>query len=130
MENFNTKRLASLLANRMKETSNAAVRTTLELGRYNKDHSITPDSLRVKIPKGEYMINFMFRGDVYTAAEVVSLSGGGHAQEGGSGEHVHTNDGEHTHRLPTQLLPLKEGDRILIAWCGTEPVVIAKVVKG
>lgn len=130
MEGYNTKRLANVLANRMKDTSNAAVRTTIELGTYNMDKSITPDSLRVRIPKGEYMINFMLTDDNYTASEDISFSGGGHTQKEGSGVHEHNNVGMHNHRLPTKLLNLLPGDRILIAWCGTEPVVIAKVVKG
>lgn len=129
MEGYNTKRLANVLANRMKDTSNAAVRTTIELGTYNQDHSITPDSLRVRIPKGEYMINFVLTNDVYTASEDISFSGGAHFQEVGSGAHEHNNVGMHNHRLPPKLFPLQEGDRILIAWCGTEPVVIAKVTR-
>lgn len=130
MEGYNTKRLAHLLSDRMKETSNAAVRTTIELGTYNKDGSITPDSLRVRIPKGEYMINFMLSDDTFTSQDTISISGGAHPQEGGDGSHEHTNVGEHSHKVPKKLFPLKEGDRILIAWCGTEPVVIAKVTNG
>lgn len=130
MEGYNTKRLAHVLANRMKETSNAAVRTTVELGTYNMDGSITPDSLRARIPKGEYMINFMLTNDIYTSSEDISISGGSHGgHESGSGSHEHNNVGEHNHRLPAKLFPLMAGDRILIAWCGTEPVVIAKVTR-
>lgn len=128
MEGYNTKRLAQVLADRMKATSNAAVRTTIELGTYNADRSITPDSLRMRIPKGQYMINFMLTDDTYTTSETISISGGEHTQKEGSGYHEHNNVGRHNHRLPAKLLPLVAGDRILIAWCGTEPVVIAKVV--
>ena len=97
MGEHNTKRLAKLLSDRMKETSKAAVRTTIELGLFNNDRSITPDSLRDRIPKGEYMIN-----SVLTTVD-------SHSEK---------------------LFPLKGGDRILIAWCGDEPVVIAKVTRG
>lgn len=130
MEGYNTKRLANVLANRMKDTSKAAVRTTIELGTYNEDGSITPDSLRTRIPKGEYMINFMLTNDTFTSSDTVSISGGVHAQKEGSGYHEHNNVGEHSHKVPKKLHPLMEGDRILIAWCGTEPVVIAKVTIG
>ena len=130
MEGYNTKRLAKVLANRMKDTSNAAVRTTVELGTYNMDGSITPDSLRVRIPKGEYMINFMLTDDTFTSSDTISISGGEHVQKEGSGYHEHNNVGEHSHKVPLKLQPLIAGDRILIAWCGTEPVVIAKVIKG
>ena len=130
MEGYNTKRLANVLANRMKDTSNAAVRTTIELGTFNNDQSITPDSLRVRIPKGEYMLNYMLTNDTFTSTDTISISGGEHAQKEGSGYHEHNNVGKHSHKGPKKLFPLQGGDRILIAWCGTEPVVIAKVVTG
>ena len=131
MEGYNTKRLANVLANRMKDTSNAAVQTTIELGTYNDDGSITPDGLRSKIPKGSYMINFMLTDDDYTTFSTVNItnSKGEHEQEVGTGEHEHLNDGSHRHAVPKKLRPLDAGDRILIAWCGTEPVVIAKVIS-
>lgn len=130
MEGNNTKRLANVLTDRMKATSNAAVPVTIELGVYNSDKSISPYSLRgAKIPKGQYLINFMLTDDIYTSSEDISFSGGGHAQKEGSGVHSHNNVGEHNHRLPAKLFPLQAGDYILIAWCGTEPVVICKVVS-
>lgn len=98
--NSNMQRLGSVLANRMKQTSNAAIPIAIELGTVNANLSITPDSLRVPIPKGDYMVN--------------SLLG---AATGAADGHSHT--------LPS----LRPGNRILIAWCGTEPVVIAVVVS-
>ena len=130
MEGYNTKRLAAILSDRMKQTSNAAVRTTIELGTFNKDKSITPDSLRVRIPKGQYMINNMLTDDSFTSEETVTITGGEHPQYEGDGYHEHNDVGEHNHKIPMKLRHLQEGDRILIAWCGTEPVVIAKVVQG
>lgn len=129
MEGYNTKRLAKVLSNRMKDTTNASRRTIIELGTYNENGSITPDSLRTSIPKGQYMINFMLADDTFTSADTVSISGGEHAQKEGSGYHEHNEVGEHTHKIPKKLFPLTGGDRILIAWCGNEPVVIAKVTR-
>lgn len=106
MEGYNTKRLATVLSDRMKETSGAFSRPYVELGVYNEDDSITPDSLRIAIPKGEYMINFMLTDDQLTSEELY-----------------------HEHEIPDKLAPLKANDRILIAWCGNEPVVIAKVIQ-
>lgn len=129
MDGNNTARLATVLSDRMKKTSNAALRIIMELGTYNIDKSITPDNLRARIPKGDYMINFMLSEVIETSTETVSISGGAHGgHEGGSGHHEHNDVGEHSHRLPEKLFPLKDGDRILIAWCGNIPVVIAKVV--
>lgn len=106
----NTQRLGRTLANRMKQTSNAAVKTTIELGKVNQNLSITPNSLRVAIPKGDYMVNLMLTGGTST----------GSASFG---------DGSHSHTLPSAFRALQAGDRILIAWCGNEPVVIAIVVS-
>lgn len=98
--NSNMQRLGAVLANRMKQTSNAAVPTTIELGTVNANLSITPDSLRVPIPKGDYMVNYLLSGASTGSAE------------------------DHSHTLPS----LRPGNRILIAWCGNEPVVVAVVV--
>ena len=104
----NMQRLASIMANRMNQTSQAAVRTSVELGTVNENLSITPDSLRVAIPKGDYMVDIKLTGEKHT--------GYGH-----SGEY------SHRHQLPAEYRSLRPGDRILISWCGYEPVVIAIV---
>lgn len=106
----NMQRLASVMAARMNQTSRAAVSTTIELGTVNKNLSITPDSLRVAIPKGDYMVNLMLTGEKYTGY-------------GYSGEQ------SHRHELPAEYRGLRPGDRILMAWCGKEPVVIAVVTS-
>ena len=129
MNGNNMQRFANLLSDRMKATSSATVRTTLELGRINEDKDLIPDSLMVPIPVGEYMVNLMLQGSMETSIETHSHVGGAHGgHDGGDGNHSHTDDGHHAHRLPSRFNPLKAGDRVLIAWCGTEPVVIAKVV--
>lgn len=106
----NMQRLGSTLSNRMKQTSNAAIKTTVELGTVNKNLSITPDSLRVAIPKGDYMVNLMMTGERDTS-------------------HSYAGEYAHTHELPAAYRGLQTGDRVLIAWCGNEPVVVAIVVK-
>ena len=106
----NMQRLGATLASRMKKTSAAAVPTTLELGTIGDNLSLTTDSLPVAIPKGDYMINLMLAGGSYrTGSE--------------------TLDGNtHSHTLPSVFRAPKEGDRVLVAWCGNEPVVVAVVV--
>lgn len=99
--NSNMQQLGAMLSNRMKQTSNAAIPISIELGTVNANLSITPDSLRVPIPKGDYMVNYLLSGATTGAAD------------------------EHSHTLPS----LRAGNRILIAWCGNEPVVIAVVVS-
>lgn len=108
----NMQRLSKTLANRMKATSNAAVPTTMELGKINDNLSLTTDSLQGAIPKGDYMVNLMLTGGLQTSVE------------------SHTNGGEdHSHTIPAAFRGLHAGDRVLVAWCGNEPVVIAIVTS-
>lgn len=124
----NMQRLGATLSNRMKKTANGAVPTTIELGIVNSNFSITTDSMKEAIPKGDYMVNLMLTGTRSTSDESHTHSGGSHAQYSGSGSHTHT-DGEHHHELPDGFRCLEVGDRVLVAWCGYEPVVIAIVVS-
>lgn len=113
----NVQRLGDTLASRMKQTSKAAVPMTVELGKINGNMSLTTDSLMATIPKGEYMVNLILTGDFLTEKEPST-----HTHTGS--DHSHTG-GEHKH----YLRGLKPGDRVLVAWCGNEPVVVAVVVS-
>ena len=111
----NFQRLGATLSNRMKKTANGAVPTTIELGIVNANLSITTDSLPAEIPKGDYMVDLRLTGGL-------GISGGTHeGHEEGNGTHSHT--------LPSSFRGLRAGDRILVAWCGNEPVVIAIVTS-
>lgn len=103
----NIQRLGETLASRMTKTANAAVPTSIELGVINGNMSLTTDSLRAPIPKGEYMVDIMLTG---TAPN----------------DPYETEDEK---KLPSVLRALKAGDRVLVAWCGNEPVVVAVVVS-
>lgn len=105
----NMQRLGATLANRMKKTANGAVPTSIELGVVNANLSITTDSLKAAIPKGDYMVNLALTGSLNTGAASVDGS-------------------SHRHTLPQAFRGLQSGDRVLVAWCGNEPVVIAIVV--
>lgn len=126
----NIERLGEIMAGRMKKTSDAAVPTTTELGTINSNLSLTTDSLPTAIPKGDYMVNLMLASSSYsTSSESHSHSGGSHGgHEGGNGSHSH-DGGEHSHDLPSEFRSLRAGDRVLVMWCGNEPVVIAIVVS-
>lgn len=124
----NMQRLGATLSNRMKKTAKGAAPTTIELGVVNSNLSITTDSLQAAIPKGDYMVNLMLTGSRSTSTESHTHTGGSHAQYSGSGSHTHS-DGEHSHYLPGGFRGLRSGDRVLVAWCGTEPVVIAIVTS-
>ena len=79
----NIQRLGETLAARMSKTAKATAGIAVELATINDNMSMTPDSLQVAIPEGEYM---HIQGD-----------------------------------------QLQAGDRVLLAWCGSEPVVIGAV---
>ena len=52
----NIQRLGDTLVRRMTKTANAAVQVETELGTINYNRSLTPDSLNVPIPEGDYLI--------------------------------------------------------------------------
>lgn len=125
----NMQRLGATLSNRMKRTAAGAVPTTIELGIVNSNLSITTDSLQAAIPAGDYMVNLMLTGSRSIDGGSHSHSGGSHSgHETGDGSHSHSG-GTHSHELPSAFRGLQAGDRVLVAWCGNEPVVIAIVVS-
>lgn len=125
----NSQRLGATLSNRMKKTAGGVATTTIELGVVNSNLSITTDSLQAAIPKGDYMVNLMLTGIRSTSSESHTHSGGSHGgHESGDGSHTHSG-GNHSHALPGGFRGLRSGDRVLVAWCGNEPVVIAIVVS-
>ena len=133
----NKERLGNVLDGRMKNTSNAAVPVSIELGTINSNMSLTVYSIPSQIPPEEYMISFhLSHENYYTYNELNSSAGaphhhagGEHAQEGGSGSHTH-DDGLHDHRVPSVFRRLQPGDRVLVAWVGFEPIIIDIVVAG
>lgn len=129
MGTTNMQKLGKVLSDRMKQTSNAAVPTTIELGIINSNLSLTPDSLQAAIPKGDYMVNLMLTGSRNTSEESHSHSDGAHGgHESGNGAHSHSG-GSHSHALPSAYRGLQAGDRVLLVWCGSEPVVVAIVTS-
>lgn len=130
----NMQRLGDTLSSRMKKTSAAAIPMLPELGTIGSNLSLNVDSLPDPIPKGDYMINLMLAGESYrTSSETHSHSGGSHSHSGTDHSHSggsHSHDGgAHSHELPSAFRSPKEGDRVLVVWCGKEPVVIAVVVS-
>lgn len=107
MARSNLQKLGNTLAGRMQKTASAAVPTTLELGRINENLSLSTDSLRSAIPKGDYMVALHMTGSTYRTSY----------------------DEAHSHELPNVIRKLKAGDRVLVAWCGNEPIIISIVVS-
>lgn len=108
----NLQRLGKVLDGRMKKTSGAAVKTTLEFGIINSNLSLTTDTLKTQIPKGDYMVDIRLACSTYRTS----------SEDNGDG-------GQQDHRLPEEFRALQAGDRVLVAWVGYEPVVISIIVS-
>ena len=108
----NIQRLGNTLAGRMKTTAARAIPTTMELGTITQNLSLVTDSLRSSIPRGEYMVNILLTADAYQTKEEKSKE---------------DDEEMHSHGLPDTFRGLQAGDRVLVAWCGHEPIVIAIV---
>lgn len=127
----NMNRLGDVLANRMNRAARANTSVTLELGTINSDLSLTTDGLNGRISKGDYMVDIRLTQDAYETSETTHThTGGTHSgHESGTGSHTHDGGG-HNHKLPSSFRRLKPGDRVLVAWAGNDPVIVAIVVSG
>lgn len=134
----NMQRLGEVLSGRMKKSAAAAIPTTLELGTINGNLSLTVDSIGTPIPQADYMVDLRLTHDTYYSYNELNSSakkphhhaGGTHGgHDGGNGYHTH-DDGLHDHRVPSVFRRLKAGDRVLVAWIGYQPVIVAIVVAG
>lgn len=114
-------RLGAVLAGRMQRTVKAHSRAALELGTIGSDLSLTIDGMAGRVSPTNYMVDLRLTHDTYKTDETT------HSHDGG--DHSHS-DGEHRHRLPSVFRKLEPGDRVLVAWVGNEPVIVAIVISG
>ena len=124
----NTDRLCAALTGQMTRSAKSNLPMGPELGVIGPRLSLIPDSLRKPIPKGSYLVDLTLTHPDYNVQVTTHIhQGGAHGgHQGGSGTHNHS-DGDHTHRIPDVFRGLQEGDRVLLVWCGNEPVVLAIV---
>lgn len=98
----------------------------LELGLINGDMSLLLDNFDITIPKGGYLVSRSL-----TLDDPLTIT----VEEQGSHKHGsnRVEDGAHLHEVkrPEKLNPLKQGDRVLVAWInnGSDIVVIDVVVN-
>ena len=128
-------KLGLVLHSRMVQTS--AAPAIIEFGTIKSNLSLQTDSYPVPIPKGQYHV---CRSLVHKDPLTVTKDGdgnhghgpsGGHAQYSGDGIHSHpATEGGHVHQIvrPANMRPLKAGDRVLVAWIGSEAVVVDVVL--
>lgn len=106
-------RMAQTLSNRMKEESETPL--FVDFGGIGNDYSLTTNTFPVPIPKGSYEVCRHISG--------ISASAIGGAHEG------HTaGNGEHGHAIA--LPHISPGDRVLVAWVQSVPVIIDVIVNG
>lgn len=108
----NMERLGRVLDNRNKRT--IADNTTLlydkiELATIDSNLALVPDSLRTPIPKGSYMLPLFMTAQLATKPATCTTT--------------------HQHDLPDQYRTIQSGDRVIMAWCGNEPVILSIVVS-
>lgn len=118
--------LGTLMKNQMQATNEAMAVRFLELGTISSNMALLPDNFTAPIPKGSYMVDIRLTEGLDTSETEHTHSGGSHAQYEGDGVHSHAG-GMHKHTIPRKLRGIKSGDRVLIAWCGNEAVVVAIV---
>lgn len=105
--NPGTAKLANVLSRRMKSETSAPF--PLDFGSIGPDFSLTTNTFPVPIPRKDYMLCR------HVAGQAVATDGGEHGgHKSGNGTH------EHIISVPA----VKPGDRVLVAWVGTEAVVI------
>lgn len=100
-------KMAYVLSGRMKKENETPL--YLDFGGIGEDYSLTTNTFPVAIPRNSYEVCRHIRGIS------LSTSGGFH------GGHEYGN-GEHTHSVP--MPKLSPGDRVLVAWVQSTPVVI------
>ncbi len=125
--------LGELIGAQMQRVRKAGAETVLELGTVNGDLSLSVDSLRDTVPKGEYLLSLhltALSGDELHSIDTAHThSGGGHYQYAGDGAHSHY-DGTHHHVLPEAFRGIRPNDRVLVAWAGGQPVVLEIISSG
>ncbi len=94
-----------LLNQQMQNVRKAGEERTLEFGTIGDDLSLTVDSLKDVIPKGDYLL----------ALRLTALTGD------------RLTSSEHTHVLPEPLRGIRPGDRVIVAWVGGQPIVMDTV---
>lgn len=104
----NIEKLGETINKRVQDTFGARTAIIAELGTVTGNLGIQVASVGNIIPKGAYLISTRL------------TMGEKDAEFTGT-----TTDSAHSHKvkLPEELRSLKAGDRVLLIWCGNEPVV-------
>ena len=118
--------LAKVLSDRgRQEGSNAPRASDLDYGTINGDYSLSLNKFSRKIPKSDYHVLKHVSGDYMCLTNEeppakVKVDDGAHSHPG-------VSETKHFHTI--YYPKLKPGDRVLVAWVESEPVIIDVVTK-
>ena len=117
--------LGKLMDAQMKKVVGANKGISVELGKINANMSLSVGSLANAIPKGDYMVSLRL-----TISSLVLDTSQTLLNTETTDNHMHLiSRHDHTVTLPAQLRSIQAGDRVLVAWVGTEPIVVDIVVS-
>lgn len=129
-------KLGLMLHRQMNTAARGNSSICLELGVITDDLALSVPSLKNPIPHGEYMLcRQLTLGPTHEILTQTKAGqgthphgpSGGHSQYEGSGVHSHpSSEGAHVHDvlIPETMRWIKSGDHVLVAWVGTEAVVV------
>lgn len=100
-------KLGDTLNNRMCRVNRSNQALSPEIGTITGGLGLKVGSVSNTIPKGDYLVS----RDLTMSNPMTTTST--------------VEDHAHNVTLPSKLGPLKSGDRVLVVWCGYEPVVVA-----
>ena len=122
------------LQGRMKISSEQPV--VIDFGEILEDYCLKTNTYPIPIPTTDYLVcrhltiglaNEPFTQTAEGQGTHPHGPSGSHSQYQGSGEHSHpASEGGHVHDilLPDKMKRLEPGDRVIVAWSGTDAVVI------
>ncbi len=123
--------LAKVLSDRARqEGSNAPRNSDLDYGTINGDYSLSLNKFSRKIPKSDYHVLRHVSGEYMCLTNEIppaktKVDDGSHTHTGNLGNPVSETTHYHTIYYPK----LQPGDRVLVAWVESEPVIIDVVTK-
>lgn len=124
MSGSQVEELGKMITAQMKSVYQRNSGITIELGTITSNMGLSVDSLGNTIPKGDYMISRHLMQEMSVTTNSVALN------TGETDGHKHAISGHsHTATLPNKLRGIQAGDRVLIAWAGTEPIVVDIVIS-
>lgn len=121
----NLDKLGGMMQNQIIKTLRGNTSVLLELGTINGQLALVVPSLENPIPHGEYMLCRQLTLGRTGWDLTVTEDGQGthnHPEE----EPIHVDEGEHVHDvlIPETMRWIMPGDHVLVAWVGTEAIVV------